>query len=436
MKKILYYLGCLMILVSYLVACEGSQEEHYHTYGLWNEEVEATCNSLGVVGHYKCECGMFFDINHSVIDDPYIPIKEHTFEKTNVIEPTCHEEGFTKYVCSECGKIEIKDFTEALSHNYVIQYDWSEDYMYITGTATCSLNCGEIITESHKVNDFCVKSPTCTTEGEYIRQSVFINSIFEQQTVSVIVPELGHDEVIIEPVNPTCFESGLSEGKYCTRCNEVLVEQKYLAKLDHDFFNDFCSMCSTNYYTPGLKFELNGNSYKVSKGDCSEMVVIIPELYNGIPVKYIDIRAFDGYLGLKEIIIPASIDSIGFGAFVGCDNLEKITLPFLGKESVKSVNVDNWFSYIFGENKIGSDKIPATLTEIVLNGGTSIDSNAFNSCENIIEITLPSTIKNINECAFLGCDSLKNINIPNGLEYIGHSAFLGCDSLTAINIPN
>ena len=54
-------------------------------------------------------------------------------------------------------------------------------------------------------------------------------------------------------------------------------------------------------------------------------------------------------------------------------------------------------------------------------------------CKNSI---IPSGIKTIEPHAFFGCKSLKSITIPDTVTYIGYSSFEGCTSLEEIVIPS
>ena len=79
------------------------------------------------------------------------------------------------------------------------------------------------------------KAPTCTEKGSY--DLVVYCSICgdEMSRKTVEVDALGHKEEVLAAVAPTCTEAGLTEGKKCSVCNEILVAQTEIAALGHDF---------------------------------------------------------------------------------------------------------------------------------------------------------------------------------------------------------
>jgi len=52
-----------------------------------------------------------------------------------------------------------------------------------------------------------------------------------------------HTEVTDEAVAPKCEETGLTEGKHCAVCQEVLVAQETVPALDHAYENGVCIRC-------------------------------------------------------------------------------------------------------------------------------------------------------------------------------------------------
>ena len=86
-----------------------------------------------------------------------------------------------------------------------------------------------------EVTDSAV-APTCTksglTEGKHC--SVCNEVIVAQTSVSA----LGHTEVTDSAVAPTCTKSGLTEGKHCSVCNEIIVAQTEVSALGHTEVTD------------------------------------------------------------------------------------------------------------------------------------------------------------------------------------------------------
>ena len=68
-------------------------------------------------------------------------------------------------------------------------------------------------------------------------------------------------------------------------------------------------------------------------------------------------------------------------------------------------------------------KIPNTITEI------GSDAFAYSA---IRRITIPKSVKYIDNCAFYGCKYLEEINMNNGVTTISYGAFYNCNSLSTI----
>ena len=127
----------------------------------------------------------------------------------------------------------------------------------------------------------------------------------------------------------------------------------------------------------------------------------------------------------KNVDIPEKMDgksvtSIGSNAFGGHTNLVNVTIP----NSVKNICNDAF-------------RDCSNLTSITIpNGLTSIGNEAFSGCTSLTSITIPDSVKSIGDEAFSGCTSLKSITIPNGVNEVSYCTFYGCKSLTSVSIPD
>ena len=65
----------------------------------------------------------------------------------------------------------------------------------------------------------------------------------------------------------------------------------------------------------------------------------------------------------------------------------------------------------------------------------TIGREAFAGCSNLESVDMKEGLQQIGQESFRGCVSLKSVLLPSGLESIGFAAFSGCHELTSINIP-
>jgi hypothetical protein len=162
-------------------------------------------------------------------------VNSHTYTST-VIAPTCTLQGYTKYTCTVCGYSYNTNYKAALGH------EWNDGVTIVEPTEEstglirytcliCEATRDEILPKLEHVHDYetTVVAPTCTDEG----YTIFVCTLCGSKFNDYFEEPLGHKEVIDKAVAATCTEDGLSEGKYCSVCKEVLVKQEVVKALGH-----------------------------------------------------------------------------------------------------------------------------------------------------------------------------------------------------------
>ncbi len=142
-----------------------------------------------------------------------------TFNISNATEGCTYEIVFTYSGCTKNGFVEVN----------------SVEYIGIASTSGGTETC------VHVWDEGVVTTPaTCSTLGE---KTFTCTKCSKTQTEDI--EKLAHTEVIDAKVEATCTETGLTKGKHCSVCNEVLVAQTIVAALGHkDANNDGkCDNC-------------------------------------------------------------------------------------------------------------------------------------------------------------------------------------------------
>lgn len=168
-----------------------------------------------------------------------------------------------------------------------------------------------------------------------------------------------------------------------------------------------CVECGHRNVTDLFKYDVNekGNIEILGLNYSNVEEITVPRTINNILVTDIKEKAFVDCKFLKRVYISDNITKIGFGAFMGCDYLEEISLPYVGGYAfVGASSANTHFGYIFGASSYNYNYkyVPHSLTTVTV-GGKWIEPYAFYGCSSIISLTINNDITRIGQYAFSGC---------------------------------
>ena len=157
----------------------------------------------------------------------------HVFDEGTVTkEPTCQAEGTIVYKCV-CGYEKTESIPRSDAHTGDQVYHDGEKHWNI-----CTECNQKYDVTKHEWDDGTeTKSATCTQKGTITYQCAC------GATKTSEIPALGHTEMMIPGFAATCTEDGLTDGKECSVCGEILVKQTIISCTGHHFEDGFCVDC-------------------------------------------------------------------------------------------------------------------------------------------------------------------------------------------------
>lgn len=231
-----YALPLFAVILFGFSACSCSTA-HTHSFSASEILREPTCTDEGLE-KFTCECGYSAEMSIA-------PTGHVKGEKKTVLAATCTEDGVYKIDCERCGTV-LEEGKISSGGHQLIQHEAKEATCSSVGWkkyVTCT-NCdygdySEIPKTAHVSSGYvdCITPNSCTVCGEIINVAC------------------GHTEKTIYGREATCSSEGLTDGKICTVCGTVTVEQRVIPKREHtaEVVEGKAATCESTGLSDGLK---------------------------------------------------------------------------------------------------------------------------------------------------------------------------------------
>ena len=273
-----------------------------------------------------------------------------------------------------------------------------------------------------------------------------IYSVTVEEGITKIANSAFLDCNITEIRLPTSLEKIDADALSMTDIEEIIIPEN----------SKLCAFYVTNYFRklPWYKNQPNGPVYLGNmlleyKGTMPVNTTVTVK--NGTYA--INENAFYNQKNMVEIIVPDSVERIGYNAFYGTEwfNDKPYYEPvYIGKvlyfynfpwRPAEDYDIKDELVIPEGIVSISSTAFSGhcTFKNIVLPDSLEhIGDQAFAQCYYLEKITVNqnSSLKHIEDAAFFECNNLTAPDFPKSLERIGINAFLFCEKLENISIPS
>ncbi len=153
--------------------------------------------------------------------------------------------------------------------------------------------------------------------------------------------------------------------------------------------------------------------------------------------------AFAGCETIESVSLPASIESIGFGAFLGTglmndeSNWEDGAL-YIGNCLIACDPLTTGVLTVKDGTTVIADGAAAFCTDIsgviLPEGISAIPDGCFVCCSGLDGVEIPESVTSIGAVSFALCSSLADVTVPDGVTSIGEGAFLFCPELKLVTV--
>ncbi len=260
--------------------------EENHAYNIGAANKAPTCQETGVEAR-DCACGFSYEKGLDKLDHAWVKTGE-------VVE--CTVKITVSYKCAGNGCVCDATKQEILD---------APGHAFSEVTERQAPSCVDTGMEAYK---------TCTVCNLYFAEDADIMSEDGASDLSgFVIGAGGHSEKVLAAKEPTCTETGLTEGKQCTICGEITVPQTVIPENGHslgDYIIDVEAKCTED----GSKHKECANC------DYKTEAEVIPQL---------------GHAEVNHDAKAPTCEEEGWDAYVTCsrcDYTTKVTIPANGHD--------------------------------------------------------------------------------------------------------
>ena len=441
----------LLLLCVLLLCCSAffiSCGKHAHRFTNYVSNNDATCTEDGTK---TAKCNGCEETN--TITDPGTA-KGHDFSAEWTIdkEATCTEAGSKSRHCTRCGAKTDETEIPSMGHDDVNGV-CTVCGAFIQYTATFKADGAVVGTVKFTVEDENITEPAVPEKTGYIgvwedyplaAADITVNAVYTKYygltfdyngatggngTMNKMI---FRGEAVGELPTPTKKDDYYDYWFAGWKVGSVTITENTIWNEESDATATACWEKASK----GLRYDLNGDgkSYTVFKGNCTDTEVIIPAVYNVLPVTSIGKSAFYNYGSLTGVVIPGSVTSIGDVAFARCDNLKKVNYRGTIEQWAEIDFYDLSSNPTYRTNNLYiNDKL---VTEANLTTVTRISDYAFFGCFDLFSVTIGSNVTSIGKEAFSCCSRLVEVINNSSLNIKKKSSENGCVAEFALDVKN
>ncbi len=433
MKK-LGYAALLCVLMMLLCACGGNSAGKEHTHTLRQTVVPPSCTDGYTL--YVCdECGYSYT-------DSYTAANGHVFEST-VVDAACNEQKRVKHQCAVCGYSFSEQSEEQGGVHTLTVLQTVPPALHQGGYTLCLCTvCGEEIrTSPTPPNAFSVGLAYTATSG-----GAAVSGIGTCRDERIVIPSVNeYGQTVTEIVD------GAFEG--CQSLLSVRLADSVTA-LGARAFADCVSLESVEW-GENLRYlgkgAFSGTALReLTFPDGIDEIpaelfagcIHLQAVYMGDTITKIGEHAFLGCVELEEIVLPTALTRVEDGTFRGCSKLSAVTLPdslqSVGAYAFAGTAMIAWHSpkelAAFGAFALADCDLLESVT--LSQRLTLLPRGLFSGCGKLYEVELPQGLLGIGENAFADCVALETVAFPDGLQRLESGVFSGCVRLKEIALPS